>query len=243
MSWDERNLPCFCGKINPKTWGILKRKNCYNKPESENICSYFLESKKSEYVGIIQRHLDLVVKEVNFTLLATLNDNEATRTKTICVCSMLDVFSNFWRIFSDIRDPGDVTKMASDTFAWKEWFNEFIENPDNNEWQKWKTKYPNVSIEWSDFYQLRSGLSHFFGFSKKSRLFLITNGETGKESELSKIGIAEINPQIIFLFASIWATLMIDKINKEITNEIGLLKLRNLYIYVRDNWVEMIHVN
>lgn len=140
----------------------LKKKNCFNKPERENICSHFLASRKTQYIQLIQNYLDSIVNEVNITLQATINDNNTTRTKTICVCSMLDVFANFWKIFINLRNPDDYSQTASDTYAWKVWFDNFIKNEQNNEWQKWKSKYPTVSINGADFYKLRSGLSHFF---------------------------------------------------------------------------------
>ena len=237
MSWDDRNRPCLCGKINPKTWNILKRKNCYSDPESENECLTFLIENKQKYITPTQIHLDSVIAEVS-PIVKLLESNEDTiRSRFILVFSVLDTYSNFWEIFSG-------TKNMSDTQLWKEWVDLFIKNPLNLSYREWSDLCWSKDIDGSDFYDLRSSLSHFFGIWEKSQIVLITAFDKEFIKKLSEANSYGIDPQTLLLIVIQACKIMLDEINTRITtnNPKDLLNLKKLYLEVEKNWWKRVEI-
>lgn len=77
---------------------------------------------KQKYITPTQRHLDSIIAEVS-PIIKSLEANQNTiRSRFILVFSVLDTYSNFWKIFSGMKD-------MTDTQVWKEWFDLFIKNP------------------------------------------------------------------------------------------------------------------
>lgn len=231
MGWDERNLPCFCGKINQKTWNPLKRKDCYFKPGNINTCSRFLIDNKSKFVLWIQQHHDSVISEASLLINELKDRSEFIRSKFILVLSVLDTFTDLWAYFSGIE-------KESESFVWNDWFGRFIFQATNIRYNNWSEKCWINKVDWTYFYNLRCSLVHFYWVDPKSKIVLLNESPNILLNRLKKDWSYWLDPQVLLLIIIDASKLMLDEMNNRIksNNLEYLLSLKKLYFMVKERW-------
>lgn len=233
MELGDKKHVCICG-----SW--KKKKHCYYKMESENLCSIFLQENREKYIKLFQTYMDSIVSEVSSWILLLNTNQELVRIKFILIFSMLDVLSNFWKTFENLKNTNSKLDI-SDRYSWNIWFKAFVLRKENNEWFTWQENNPWTVVNWTDFYDIRSSLVHFFWIWENSQLCLVSKSDEKNKLIFSSIGIFEMDHIELFKIVLTGCTLMINTINHRInTDNEALVNLRKLYLKIEKEWANRI---